>query len=56
VVKMYLLGGTEKSLVNVEQTVPGQECAYCEVLWLRTGEQLSPLMSDMNSKDNNCIS
>jgi len=42
---MYLLGGTEEIRVNVEQTVPGQECAYCEVFWLRSGEQLSPLTS-----------
>lgn len=54
--KMYLLGGTEKVLVNVEKTVPGQECEYCEVVWLRSGEQLSRLMSDMKSKGNNCIS
>lgn len=52
--KMYLLGGTEKILVNVE--TDGQECAYCEVFWFRFGEQLSPLTSDTNSKGNNCIS
>ena len=44
---MYLLGGTEEILVNVEETVPGQECAYCEVVCHRSGEQLSPSLTSI---------